>query len=606
MARVLIRMKLAILRHSMTGGKAVWMIIGGVLGIVLAVATIWLSLFDGFGTAVVADLLAATYLVWALGWVVGPVWGGSSVLRTDHFALLSVPRGRLAVGLLGAAFVGVTTAVTLLAFLSLVTYGARLGVLPALVAVPAVVLQLVFVVLLSRVCTAVFGVVAKSRPGAAFTGALIAGMIVLAQSGWMVIVAIQVSGVLSTGFGAGFATTVRAVPSGWGLVAVEAAGRGEWVTAFGALAGLALVIVLLLFGWSRSLGAARRARVTVRGTDHAPARGGVLSGRTGAVVRKELRTWWRDPLRTQTVSVPLVWALGTALLPLTFGEVLLLPWAAPALAVMAGAAAANLYGQDGTALWMTLLTGSEREDLRGRQIAYLIVFAPIALVVAVAFTLWSGLHWAWPWVLALTPAMLGGAAGLGALISVVALAPGPDAHKRPDNPLEHGDTTGQANLMFWGGLLMAIPPAAVLIVGTVRDDVVLRWLAVPVGVATGVLLAWWLGRLAIGRLLARGPELLFLMRTGRSSNAVRIEMPKREAWLAVACWTFGSIALFPQGVVPIIFMLTGVDVRSWFLALYLDDAFAWIVAGAMVLLGSWLYYVAVRLSMKKPEPEPTG
>ncbi|SDJ30395.1 ABC-2 type transport system permease protein [Nonomuraea maritima] len=606
MARVLIRMKLAILRHSMTGGKAVWMVIGGLLGIVLAIATIWLSLVDGVGTAVVADLLAATYLVWALGWVVGPVWGGSSVLRTDHFALLSVPRGRLAVGLLGAAFVGVTTAVTLLAFLSLLTYGARLGVLPALVAVPAVVLQLVFVVLLSRVSTAVFGVVAKSRAGAAFTGALIAGMIVLAQSGWMVIVAIQVSGVLSTGFGAGFATTVRAVPSGWGLVAVEAAGRGEWGLALGALAGLALVIVLLLFGWSRSLGAARRARVTVRGTAHAPSRGGVLSGRTGTVVRKELRTWWRDPLRTQTVSVPLVWALGTALLPLTFGEVLLLPWAAPALAVMAGAAASNLYGQDGTALWMTLLTGSESEDLRGRQIAYLIVFGPIALVVAVVFTLWSGLHWTWPWVLALTPAMLGGAAGLGALISVVALAPGPDAHKRPDNPLEHGDTTGQANLMFWGGLIMAIPPAVVLIVGTVRDDVVLLWAAVPVGVVTGVLLAWWLGRVAIGRLLARGPELLFLMRTGRSGNAVKIEMPKREAWLAVACWTFGSIALFPQGVVPIVFMLSGVDVKSWFLAMYLDGALAWIVAVVMVLFGSWLYYVAVRLSAKKPAAEPVS
>ncbi|MFG2072263.1 hypothetical protein [Nonomuraea maritima] len=53
---------------------------------------------------------------------------------------------------------------------------------------------------------------------------------------------------------------------------------------------------------------------------------------------------------------------------------LLLPWAAPALAVMAGAAAADLHGQDGTALWMTLITGSEREDLRDRQIANLYEF----------------------------------------------------------------------------------------------------------------------------------------------------------------------------------------------------------------------------------------
>lgn len=46
---------------------------------------------------------------------------------------------------------------TLLAFTSLVVFGARLGVLPALVAVPAVVLQLALVVLLSRLTVTGFG-----------------------------------------------------------------------------------------------------------------------------------------------------------------------------------------------------------------------------------------------------------------------------------------------------------------------------------------------------------------------------------------------------------------------------------------------------------------
>jgi hypothetical protein len=95
----------------------------------------------------------------------GPVWGGAPLLRAEHFALIPVPPRRLAVGLLGAAFAGITTAVTLLAFTRLVVFGARLGVLPALVAVPAVVLQLALAVLLSRLAVTGFGQVARSRIG---------------------------------------------------------------------------------------------------------------------------------------------------------------------------------------------------------------------------------------------------------------------------------------------------------------------------------------------------------------------------------------------------------------------------------------------------------
>jgi ABC-2 type transport system permease protein len=596
-------MKLAIIRHSMSGTKATWMAVGGTLGSSLAIATIWLSLLETGHPTVVADLLAAVFLMWTLGWVVGPVWGGAAVLRVDHFALLSVSRRRLAVGLLGAAFVGITTAVTLVAFISLVVYAARLGTAPALVAVPAALLQLVFVVLLSRVATAVFGAVAESRPGAAVTGALIAAMLVLSQSGWMVYVAIQAAGVLDTGFGPGFSTTVRAIPSGWGLVAVEAAADGDWLRCTGVLAGMMLLIVLLLLAWSRTLGSPRRGRAVIRGSSKASGAGrGIFSGLTGAIVRKELRTWLRDPLRTQAVFVPLVWALGTTLLPLTFGAKLLLPWTAPGIALMAAASAANLYGQDGTALWMTLLTGTERADLRGRQWAYLLIFGPITLVAAVVFTAWSGLTWAWPWVFALAPAMLGGGIGLAALVSVVMLAPGPDAHKRPDNPLEHGDTIGQSNLMFWATLLAAAPPAGVVLAGTLMENDALRWAGVPAGVLTGAFLAWWLGRVAIWRLRVQGPELLFLMRTGRSSRPVKVEVPKKNAGISLFGWTFGSIALFPQGLVPIAFKLAGIDVKSWFLALYLDGALQWVCAIGMVLIGSSLFYVAIRVSKARPEP----
>ena len=609
MAGVLIRMKLRIIRNSMTGGKAAWMIIGAVLGVVFAAATIALALARLDAPGLIADLLATTYLIWMLGWMVGPLWGGSAVLRADHFTLLPLPRRKLAVGLLAAAFVGMTTAVTALAFLSLIVYGIRLGVGPALVSIPAAAAELVFVVLLSRVTYAVFGAVASSRFGAAVTGVLFAAMLVLTQSGWMLIVAVAYSRVLHTGFSTAVSVAVRAIPSSWGVVAVDAAGHGRWLQSLGALVGLIALCGLLLLGWGRALATARHDRSVVRGSSRKPVpSSGPYAGATGAVLRKELRTWLRDPQRITTGTVPIAWALGTALLPLTFDAKILLPWAGPSLPLMAVASAYNLYSQDGTALWLTLMTGSQRADIRGRQWAYLALFGPLTVAVSVVFTIWGGYTWAWPWVAALVPSLLGGGIGLMSYASVAALVPGPDAHKRPDNPLDRADTTGQSNVLFWVALVPALPAVTVVILGLALSNPVLLWLGGPIGLVTGVVLAWWLGRVAIKRLTARGPDLLFLMRTGRSSRPeprtgtgaaqAKPEVSRREAVISVLSWIFGSLTFFPQGLVPLIFLIIGAPVKSWFLALYLPHALSWVTVFVMILIGTVLYSQAIRITVK--------
>ncbi len=319
MVGVLIRMKLTILRNTMTGGRLAWMIIGGGAGTLLGIGTIWFSLAPGVGRQAVGDLLAVIYLTWLLGWIAGPLWTGAPVLRPEHFTLLGLPRRRLAAGLLGAAFVGVTPVVTLITFTSMISYGARLGFLPFLVAVSATVLQLV-------------------------------------------------SGVLDSGFPGPVSAVLRALPSGWGLAVVEAAGRGSRAVVLGGSAGIAVILVALLWVWSRGLGVAGAGRVTIRGSrEVAPPRRGLFVTRTGAVVLKELRAWRRDPGRIQAMTVPLVWAFGTALLPLAFGSTVLLPWAAPMLALMAATAAVNFLGDSGTALWLTLHAGAEQAEIRGRQ-----------------------------------------------------------------------------------------------------------------------------------------------------------------------------------------------------------------------------------------------
>jgi hypothetical protein len=82
----------------------------------------------------------------------------------------------------------------------------------------------------------------------------------------------------------------------------------------------------------------------------------------------------------------------------------------------------------------------------------------------------------------------------------------------------------------------------------------------------------------------------------RESNATRIpaSVPPRLAGLACLslCW----IPLIPQGIVPLIMKLSGDEHRSWFLALYLPDPYAWITIGWMLGVGSLLLAAAVRMS----------
>jgi len=275
------------------------------------------------------------------------------------------------------------------------------------------------------------------------------------------------------------------------------------------------VIALLFAGWSQLLALPRAARAIVRGSrwNAAQANNRLLqrafSGRTMGVLVKEVRTWWRDPSRTTKIVLPLSWALIWCVLPLTFGSTLLLPFAAPAIALMAMASSANLYGEDGTALWLTLLApGAARHDVRGRQWAWMVVFAPITIVAAVLLTALSGQNWAWPWILALVPTLLGSGAGLLLMISVLALAPGPDPRQGRANPLDQGNSGGRAIYLFFLRLVPALPALAAVLAGTLLKNDALRWAGIPTGIGTGIVLAWWLGRIAYRRLEARGPELL--------------------------------------------------------------------------------------------------
>jgi ABC-2 type transport system permease protein len=603
-AGVLIAMKLTLMRRSLGGARASWVLTGASVGLLLAAGTIALATLDYEEPAALPDLLAVVFAIWALGWMVGPAFGGEPMLRPEHFALEPVPRGSLAVGLLAAAFVGITTAVTVLAFTAIVVYGARLGPPAVAVAIPALALQLTLVVILSRLTARLFGALARSRTGAAITALLTATMIVLSQSGWVVFVALET--VLVTGFSDTFSTVVRAFPSSWGLLAVEASGRGDWAAAGAALLALAALVAALVALWARLLAAQPPARPVVRGSAGARAARSarIARGGLGAVYVKELRTWLRDPLRVQSLVMAPAFAVLTGLLPLLFDSTTFLPFVGALTALMGAIASANLYGQDGTALWLTLVTpGSERADVRGRQLAWLTLFGPLAFALTVAGGALHGDPALWPWALAATIALLGGGAGLLALVAVDQLVPGPDPHRITNSPLDHGDVTGQAFAMLFLASIAAAPALGAVLAGELADDQPLRWSGLPVAVLTGVTCFVLLGNLAARRLRTRGPELLFLMRTGADHDAPGgagasplQAMPRHRRSLLWTSVLVGCIALFPQGLVPLAMKLADDVARVWFLALYMPEHLQWPTIALMLVLGAaalslalWIY-----------------
>ncbi|TDD14314.1 hypothetical protein E1218_33220 [Kribbella turkmenica] len=598
-SQTLVRMRLAAFRHALKDQSRVsWIGTGALLGLVLAGGTIWVAATGD------QDLLLVALAVWMLGWVVGPLFagGGDETLKPEYFSMLPLTPRTLSAGLLSAALAGVAPVISLLALLSLVVLGAQLSVPVALVALPVVVLQLLCFVLASRLAVAVYGVLLQVRSGAVLAAVVNAFILAFSAQGWALIAAFVSTDVQGT-----MASAARFAPSGWGLVAVDAAGGGDWLRVLLAVAGLAVLAVVMFAAWSTLL----VRRTTASRTGRKPRRLLTGSGPRDAAAAKEVRSWTRDLLYAHRAVFAVCYGLFFCLMPLAVGWDGMLPWAGPAALVMAGSMSANLYGSDGTALWTTLMTpGSAGPDVRARQRAFLLVFGPVTVLITVLLTWWSGSSSSWPLVLSVLPALLGGAAGLVVATSVFAAVPTTDAHKRSGNPLNSGENEGETMGIVWVMLILVSLTAGPALVAALAWS----WWGVPVGVASGVLAWWYLGRVAADRLEQRGPELLTLLRHGRSTTeqakktAALAEFPRWRRNLANFCLGFGAIPLFPQAVVPAVFKLTGNnDTKSWFLALHLDSRWRWPVITLMATLGLTMYaYGALTYLNAKKASRPDG
>jgi ABC-2 type transport system permease protein len=122
------------------------------------------------------------------------------------------------------------------------------------------------------------------------------------------------------------------------------------------------------------------------------------------------------------------------------------------------------------------------------------VVAPYTVAVTIAFTALSGEHAAWPWVLGILPAVLGGAAGLAPLVSLISVQPLD----------ETGGPTPVWSLKVHIALvvvaLTAVVPGLFLLAAQLGHVPWLSWAAVPAGIASGAVMVAYLGQRSADRL----------------------------------------------------------------------------------------------------------
>ncbi|GAB3912756.1 hypothetical protein GCM10011575_22150 [Microlunatus endophyticus] len=485
-------------RQSRFGTVA--LLAAGVFGLLVAVSTLLFGITTsarGTGGAAQLGLLSLSWMAGRIGFAAFS--GGDPAVPLDLFRTIPVGRRILARSLALLGFADVATVLLGIALAGTVAYGFRRDPVAGLVGILGTALTLIMIGLLGTIVAAAVPVGSRRRQdlGTLLSAAVISGVVVLGTL-------IQpLLALLADGRPRALVIMVEILPSGWSADATSAAAAGHLAGTLLPLAALAAGCAVLYRWWPYVLDARLLSQATSSRHVRSRSRRRVLPATaTGAVICRELRLWIRDPNRAGFLLVAVVVGLGVCVVPLiSQGTRVLLPFAGCGTAIIAGAVAGNGYGFDGAAMAVLLDTGAERADVRGRQLAWLLLLGPYALALTVVGGLLGGQPWALPWSYGLLAAILGGAAGVIPLSSVVAPQP-LDANGSP-GPTWVVKTYASIVLIA----LSTTPTLAVLIIGRAVGSSLITWLAVAIGVITGTVAIMVLGRLAGSRAVAGGPEI---------------------------------------------------------------------------------------------------
>jgi ABC-2 type transport system permease protein len=501
MARLLVQLKLRLIGNALRAstGAQIAFILSTLLALVVAVGVFYLLAILPGGIAG-ADLTTVIFCFFGLAWLVLPIviFGLDSTLDPATLALYPIRTRPLAVGMLAASATGAWPAATLIALLG-VTIGLARGPLGVLIALVAVVLQVLFCITLARFVTTSLAGTLRSRRGKDFAALLFIPIFAVYEGFFQIVPKLASEGALTASSFGGVDTWLRWLPPGLAVHAIYDASTGRPGTALLRLALLAGIIVVLGLLWIRSL---RRALVTTDTSTQSAVRGAALPfaryGLRGTVTARFWLYQRREPFAL------IYWAITAVIMAVVAFRLVLSPdWFGGLIAsgaaggAFVGAFHSNAIGMSGPGFGLEAMALNGRRALRayfsGQNIALGVIAVP--LVTAVGFGLAAVAKHPMDGFVAMALGLAGIGAGL-ALANIFTVVSAYPVEKRGGTPMPRATTghNGEAvgsQLITMLGVGVAVTPVILAAVFT-RTAPAAIWLPVLVlgGAAYGLALAW--------------------------------------------------------------------------------------------------------------------
>jgi ABC-2 type transport system permease protein len=501
MARLLVQLKLRLIGNALRAstGAQIAFILSTLLALVVAVGVFYLLAILPGGIAG-ADLTTVIFCFFGLAWLVLPIviFGLDSTLDPATLALYPIRTRPLAVGMLAASATGAWPAATLIALLG-VTIGLARGPLGVLIALVAVVLQVLFCITLARFVTTSLAGTLRSRRGKDFAALLFIPIFAVYEGFFQIVPKLASEGALTASSFGGVDTWLRWLPPGLAVHAIYDASTGHPGTALLRLALLAGIIAVLGLLWIRSL---RRALVTTDTSTQSAVRGAALPfaryGLRGTVTARFWLYQRREPFAV------IYWAITAVVMAVVAFRLVLSPdWFGGLIAsgaaggAFVGAFHSNAIGMSGPGFGLEAMALNGRRALRayfsGQNIAVGVIAVP--LVTAVGFGLAAVAKHPMDGFVAMALGLAGIGAGL-ALANIFTVVSAYPVEKRGGTPMPRATTghNGEAvgsQLITMLGVGVAVTPVILAAVFT-RTAPAAIWLPVLVlgGAAYGLALAW--------------------------------------------------------------------------------------------------------------------
>jgi ABC-2 type transport system permease protein len=501
MARLLVQLKLRLLGNALRAstGARVAFVTSTVFAVLVAGGFFYLLAILPGGIAA-ADLTTVIFCTFGLAWLILPlvVFGLDSTLDPATLALYPVRTRGLTVGLLAASATGAWPAATLVGLLG-VTIGLARGALGVLVALLAVVLQVLFCITLARFVTTGLAGLLRSRRGKDLAALLIIPLFAVYEGFIQIVPKLTSEGALTAASFGGVDQWLRWTPPGLAVHAIWDASTGHPGTAVARLALLAGIIAGLGLLWIRSLG---RALVTTDTSRPSAVRGSALPfaryGLRGTVAARFWLYQRREPVALMywgiTTIVMVVVGVRAALTPDYLGGLLA---SGVAGGVFVGNFHTNSIGMSGPGFGLEAMALNGRRALRayfsGQDIAVGAIAVP--LLAAVCFGLAVVAKHPVDGFAGLAVGLAGIGAGL-ALANLLSVGSAYPVEKRAGTPVPRPTSghTGEAFGTFVVILLgvgLAVTPAILAVEFTKSAPTAIRLPLLVLGAAAyGLALAW--------------------------------------------------------------------------------------------------------------------